>query len=64
MRWRRRQKEREPASLAEARAARAEAEARLAETQRHVIFPLRELREENHVFEAITAMIRSGRSGE
>jgi hypothetical protein len=34
------------------------AEERLADAQEHVIIPLRELREQNHVSEAITVLIQ------
>lgn len=47
-----------PASLTEARQARAAAEDRLADAREHVIIPLRKLREENHVSEAITMLIQ------
>jgi hypothetical protein len=50
-------------ALAEAREAREEAEQRLAEARETVILPLRELRERNHVSEAITMLIQR-RSGQ
>jgi hypothetical protein len=55
--WRRRER---PVSreLTEARRQRAEAECRLAEAREHVIVPLRELREKNHVSEAISLIIQ------
>ena len=52
--WRRR-----PGSdLTEVRRQRAVAERNLAEAREHVIIPLRKLREENHVSEAITMLIQ------
>jgi hypothetical protein len=52
-------------ALSEAREAREEAEQRLAEARETVILPLRELRERNHVSEAITMLIqqRADRAG-
>lgn len=47
--------------LAEARNARVKAEKSLADAREHVIIPLRELRERNHVAEAIAALIRQDR---
>lgn len=49
--------------LAEARRQAAEAERKLAAEREHVIVPLRELREKNHVSEAISMIIqhRAGR---
>jgi sulfur relay (sulfurtransferase) DsrC/TusE family protein len=47
-------------NLAEAREQRETAERRLAEAHEHVILPLRELREKNHVAEAITMLIQRG----
>jgi hypothetical protein len=44
--------------LAEARRERVKAERSLAEAREHVIIPLRELREKNHVNEAITMLIQ------
>jgi len=44
--------------VSEAREAREEAEQRLAEARETVIIPLRELRERNHVSEAITMLIQ------
>ena len=41
-----------------ARAAREAAERRLARDREHVILPLRELRERNHVSDVITALIQ------
>ena len=46
--------------LAEARKQRETAERRLADAREHVILPLRELREKNHVAEAITMLIQRG----
>lgn len=48
----------EPRELAEARKKREEAEQKLDEARKHVIIPLRELRERNHVSEAITMLIQ------
>lgn len=45
-------------ALAEARQEREAAEERLADAREHVIIPLRELREKNHVSEAITMLIQ------
>ena len=45
--------------LAEARRQREKAEERLADAREHVIIPLRELREKNHVAEAITLLIQT-----
>jgi len=45
-------------ALSEAREAREEAEQRLAEARETVIIPLRELRERNHVSEAINMLIQ------
>lgn len=58
--WFRRRTRERPVSLAltEAREAREAAEQRLAEAREHVIVPLRRLREENHVSEAITMLIQ------
>jgi hypothetical protein len=52
-------------ALTEAREAREAAEQRLAEARENVIIPLRELRERNHVSEAITMLIRrrAGQAG-
>jgi hypothetical protein len=63
-RWRTRDRPVSPA-LAEAREAREAAEQRLAEAREHVIVPLRKLREQNHVSEAITMLIqrRAGQDG-
>lgn len=47
-----------PSSLADARRERQAAERRLADAREHVIIPLRELREKNHVSEAITMLIQ------
>lgn len=47
-----------PRELSEARRERVNAEKRLAEAREHVIVPLRELREKNHVSEAITMLIQ------
>jgi hypothetical protein len=55
--WRRQQRP-VPHALVEARQERAAAEIRLAEAREHVILPLRELREKNHVAEAITMLIQ------
>jgi hypothetical protein len=44
--------------LAEVRRHRAAAERDLAEVREHVIIPLRKLREEDHVSEAITMLIQ------
>jgi hypothetical protein len=46
--------------LADARAQREAAEEKLAEAREHVIIPLRELREKNHVSEAIRVLIQRG----
>lgn len=55
--WRRRERP-APHGLAEARAERKAAERRLADAREHVIVPLRELREKNHVSEAIAMLIQ------
>jgi hypothetical protein len=47
-----------PGALAEVREQRFAAEQRLAEARKDVIIPLRELREKNHVAEAITMLIQ------
>lgn len=62
--WRTRDRPASPA-LNEAREAREAAEQRLAEARETVIIPLRELRERNHVSEAINMLIqrRAGRAG-
>jgi hypothetical protein len=62
--WRMREGPASPA-LTEAREAREAAEQRLAEARETVIIPLRELRAQNHVSEAITMMIqrRAERAG-
>lgn len=44
--------------LTEARRQRAEAEQKLASEREHVVIPLRELREKNHVAEAIKILIQ------
>lgn len=50
--------------LAEARRIRAETERKLDAEHEHVIIPLRDLREKNHVSEAITLLIQgAGPSG-
>lgn len=56
--WQRTRERPVPRSLAEARQERAAAERRLAEARTHVIIPLRQMREENHVFDAVTALIQ------
>lgn len=56
--WRRRERPAQTAGLTEARRERAVAEHRLAEAREHVIIPLRELRERNHVAEAISVLIQ------
>jgi hypothetical protein len=53
--WRRKEV---PRALAEVRRERASAERQLSEAQRDVIVPLRELRERNHVADAITSLIQ------
>jgi hypothetical protein len=65
LRWWRRDQRPASDSLAEARRQRAQAELRLAEARQQVIIPLRELREKNHVSEAITMLIqrRAGEQG-
>jgi hypothetical protein len=55
--WRRKERP-VPQALAEARRQREAAEQRLADAREHVIVPLRELREKNHVSEAITVLIQ------
>lgn len=55
--WRRRERPAATAGLTEARRERETAERRLAEAREHVIIPLRELREQNHVSEAISVLI-------
>lgn len=57
LRWRRRARPVSP-GLAEARAERLSAERRLTEARERVIVPLRELREKNHVSEAIAMLIQ------
>lgn len=47
-----------PKGLTRAREERVAAEERLADAREHVIVPLRELREQNHVSEAITMLIQ------
>lgn len=44
--------------LIEARQERVKAERSLADAREHVIIPLRELREKNHVSEAVTMLIQ------
>ena len=53
--WRRKEV---PSALAEARRQRAAAERKLSEERREVLVPLRELRERNHVSEAISMIIQ------
>lgn len=47
--------------LAEARRIRAETERKLQAEREHVVIPLRNLREKNHVSEAITMLIQGER---
>lgn len=61
--WRRRERPVPTAGLTEARRERVAAERSLAEAREHVIIPLRELRERNHVSEAISVLITRAQHG-
>lgn len=56
--WRRRDRPVPTSGLTEAQRERVAAERSLAEAREHVIIPLRELRERNHVAEAISMLIQ------
>lgn len=62
----RRRRERVGSDLERAHREREAAEERLRHAQEHVIIPLRQLREKNHVGELIDALIsgRAGKSGD
>lgn len=56
--WQRTREKTESSSLSEARRERAAAEKRLLDTEIHVAIPLRQMREENHVFDAVEELIQ------
>jgi hypothetical protein len=61
--WRRRDRPVETVGLKEARRERKTAEERLAKAREDVIIPLHELREKNHVSEAISMLISRANQG-